>query len=122
MCIYRHAACWRWRVKVLGLNVNDVVACSRIAETVSPSNPPPIAAAAPDGAKLTDYDRAHVATYLRLLDAAEECAPWEEVSRVVLGIDPAQEHARAKRAYDTHLSRAQWLTKQGYKEFLTGRR
>lgn len=69
---------------------------------MSPSNAPPIAAAAPTEAKLTDYDRAHVATYLRLLDAAEEGAPWEEVSRIVLGVDPVTEHARAKLAYDTH--------------------
>ncbi len=85
---------------------------------MSPSRTPPIADSAPSEALLTDYDRAHTATYLRLLDAAEEGAPWEEASRIVLGIDPHREPARAKRAYETHLARAQWLTQHGYKEFL----
>ncbi|MGA8169532.1 MAG: hypothetical protein WB816_01650, partial [Methylocystis sp.] len=62
--------------------------------------------------------RAHTVTYLRLLDAAEEGVPWEEASQIVLGIDPLHEPARAKRAYDSHIARARWLTKNGYKEFL----
>jgi len=79
---------------------------------------PPIANSAPREAHLTDYDRAHLATYTRLLDAVADGASWEEVSRIVLGIDPNAEHARAKEAYDTHLARAQWFTAQGYKELL----
>ena len=31
--------------------------------------------------QMTDYDRAHLPTYLRLLDATSEGAPWEEVAR-----------------------------------------
>ncbi len=85
---------------------------------MSPSRTPAIADCAPLGAHLTDYDRAHTATYLRLLDAAKEGAPWEEASQIVLGIDPLREPARAKPAYDSHIARARWLTKRGYKEFL----
>ena len=88
---------------------------------MSLSPKPPIADSAPHEASLTDYDRAHLATYARLLDAAAEGASWEEVSRIVLGIDPRDERSRAKEAYDTHLARAQWLTAQGYKELLVDR-
>jgi hypothetical protein len=86
--------------------------------TVNASSMPPIADLAPSEARLTDYDRSHVVVYLRMLDALKDGAPWEEVSRIVLGLDPLREPARAKAAYDTHLARAQWLTKQGYKEIL----
>ena len=55
---------------------------------------PPIADIAPTQAQLTDYDRAQLATYLRLLDAASEGAPWEEVARIVLDLDPALEPDR----------------------------
>lgn len=45
-----------------------------------------------DSPPLTDrvnaYDVAHLATCLRLLDAAEEGADWREVVRIVFGLDP----------------------------------
>ena len=85
---------------------------------MNPSRTPTIANSAPFEAHLTDYDRAHTATYLRLLDAAKDGAHWEEASQIVLGIDPLREPARAKRAYDSHIARARWLTEHGYKEFL----
>ncbi|PPC88768.1 MAG: hypothetical protein CTY36_16745 [Methylocystis sp.] len=69
---------------------------------------------------MVDYDRAHSIIYLRLLDAAKEGAAWEEVSKIVLGIDSEREPERAKRAYDTHLQRAKWMTTSGYKDFLKG--
>jgi hypothetical protein len=71
--------------------------------------------AAPTDDRVTEYDRAHLVTYLRL-DAAAEGAAWAEVVRVVLGIDPAKEHARAKSAYESHLARAQWMTEHGYQD------
>jgi len=79
---------------------------------------PPIADVAPSEPALTDYDLAHVAIYLRLLDASKDGAPWEEISRIVLGLDPLHE-PRAKTAYESHLARAQWLSESGYKRFLT---
>ena len=79
---------------------------------------PKIADAAPNAAHVTDYDRSHAALYLRLLDAAEEGAPWEEAARIVLAIDPAREPARARSAYESHLARARWLTAQGYRDLL----
>jgi len=81
-----------------------------------PSPPaPPIAETAPTAAQVTDYDRAHLPTYLRLLDATSEGAPWEEVARIVLDLDPALEPDRARRAHETHLARARWLTEHGYR-------
>ncbi|HQT62087.1 DNA -binding domain-containing protein [Acidiphilium sp.] len=79
---------------------------------------PKIADAAPNATHVTDYDRSHAALYLRLLDAADEGAPWEEAAHIVLGIDPAREPARARSAYESHLARARWLTAQGYRDLL----
>ncbi|HXQ45977.1 MAG TPA: DUF2285 domain-containing protein [Caulobacteraceae bacterium] len=78
----------------------------------------PIADTAPTLAQVTDYDRAHLTTYLRLLDAASEGATWEEVARIVLELDPVLEPDRARRAHETHLARARWLTEHGYRALL----
>jgi T6SS, Transcription factor, DNA binding domain len=85
-----------------------------------PSHPtePPFVDTAPSDSQLTDYDRAHLRTYLRLLDAAAEGADWEEAARIVLGIDPLAEPDRARRVYETHFARALWLSQHGYREFL----
>lgn len=83
-----------------------------------PELEPPAKDEAPTGAELTDYDRLHFITYLRLLDADAERAPWEEVSRIVLRMDPAREPARARCAFDTHLARAKWMTTKGYRHLL----
>ncbi|WP_026607576.1 DNA -binding domain-containing protein [Methylocapsa acidiphila] len=85
---------------------------------MSPAPTSSVADFAPSEAQVTDYDRMHLTTYLRLLDAASEGAPWEEVARIVLGLDPAREPARARRAHETHLARARWLTEHGYRELL----
>jgi len=66
---------------------------------------------------LTTYDEEHLMTYLRLLDADAEGADWREVARVVLHLDPEHETGRARRAFDGHLSRAKWMTEQGYGTF-----
>ena len=81
---------------------------------------PLVADSAPEDDVLTDYDRQHFGTYLRLLDAESEGADWTEVARIVLRIDPAHEPARARRAWETHLARAKWMTKHGYRHLLEG--
>ena len=83
----------------------------------SPSDPP-IAETAPTDTQITDYDRAHLRTYLRLLDAESGGAPWDEVARIVLDLDPEREPDRAPRAHATHLARAHWLTAHGYRDLL----
>jgi hypothetical protein len=80
-----------------------------------------IADAAPTEATVTDYDRTHFPVYLRLLNAAEEGASWQEAARIVLGIDPVADAARAQRAHESHLARARWLSAQGYRELLRTR-
>jgi len=86
----------------------------------SPPLDPPAADAAPTGEALTPYDEQHLVTYLRLLDAAAENADWCEVARVVLHIDPAAEPDRARRAWESHLARARWMTEHGYRNLLAG--
>jgi len=67
---------------------------------------------------LTDYDREHLALYVRLLDAAEEGAEWTEVVRVLFGLDPKRDAERARRVHDSHLARARWMTEHGYRDLL----
>lgn len=72
----------------------------------------------PPSEQLTDYDRAHLKTYIRLLDAEADGADWEEVVRVIFGLDPAGEPERAERIHKSHLSRARWMTESGYRKLL----
>ncbi|RWL01793.1 DUF2285 domain-containing protein [Mesorhizobium sp.] len=65
---------------------------------------------------LTAYDRAHFTTYMRLLDASADEAPQEEMAHLILGIDPALEPERARKALRSHLDRANWMVTSGYKE------
>jgi hypothetical protein len=74
----------------------------------------PVADEAPTAPMVTDYDKAHLRLYLRLLDADAEGAAWEQVARLLLDIDPAAERGRALRRHETHLDRARWMTDQGY--------
>jgi hypothetical protein len=86
----------------------------------NPPNDPDVADTAPTDSTLTDYDRQHFVTYLRLLDADDEGADWREVARIVLHIDPDREPARARMAFDSHLARAKWMTEHGYRHLLRG--
>jgi hypothetical protein len=36
----------------------------------------------------------------------------------VLHIDPDQDVERARRAFDSHLARAKWMSREGYKHLL----
>jgi hypothetical protein len=86
----------------------------------SPPLNPPVEDVAPTAAILTGYDEQHVVTYLRLLDADAEGADWREVARIVLHIDPTHEPERARRAWESHLARARWMTEKGYRHLLLG--
>lgn len=79
---------------------------------------PRIADQAPQAPCLTSYDRAHLITYLRLLDADAEGADWEEVAAIVLKLDPQQDPARARAVWKSHLERARWMTRSGYQHLL----
>lgn len=86
----------------------------------SPPLDPPVNDVAPTAAILTGYDEQHLVTYLRLLDADTEGADWREVAKIVLHIDPAHEPERARRAWESHLARARWMTEKGYRHLLLG--
>jgi hypothetical protein len=81
---------------------------------------PDVADTASSDSVLTAYDEEHVITYLRLLDADAKGADWREVARIALRLDPEQELDRARRAFDSHLSRAKWMTEHGYRQLLRG--
>ena len=81
---------------------------------------PDVFDAAPTDSMLTPYDHEHMVIYLRLLDADAEGTDWQEVARIVLQIDPIREPARARKAFDSHLSRAKWMTEHGYRHLLRG--
>lgn len=85
-----------------------------------PPDHPDIADEAPSASDLTGYDEQHLVTYLRLLDAEDNGADWTEVARFVLHLDPDRERERARRAWETHLARARWMTEHGYRHLLRG--
>jgi hypothetical protein len=75
---------------------------------------PDVAELAPSDVALTAYDEEpyhHV--------SSKGGADWREVSRM-LHIDPEQDADRARRAFDSHLARARWMTQQGYRHLLRG--
>jgi len=63
---------------------------------------------------LTAYDREHLKTYLRLLDAEADGAGWAEIAARLFGLDPSKEPERAARVYANHLARARWISEHGY--------
>lgn len=71
---------------------------------------------APAGNDITPYDEQHYVTYLRLLDAKADGADWKEVALIVLHRDPAEK--RTRRCWESHLARAQWLSREGYRRIL----
>lgn len=68
----------------------------------------------PQSASITDYDRRHFKLLMRLADAEDDGASWEEAVRAVLGIDVDRDPNRARHIHHTHLMRARWLIKNGY--------
>ena len=79
---------------------------------------PDVADLAPSDPVLTAYDQEHAVTYMRLLDADAEGADWHEVARIVLHIDPERELDRARQAFASHLARARWVARHGYRHLL----
>ncbi|MFZ5780101.1 MAG: DNA -binding domain-containing protein [Pseudomonadota bacterium] len=80
----------------------------------------PIADEVPWSDSITPYDEGHLVVYLRLLDASADGASTDEMAQIVLGIDPAKEPQRAERAVDSHLRRARWMSRVGYRQLLRG--
>jgi predicted secreted protein len=80
--------------------------------------PPPLQDEPPAADQVTDYDLGHSTTYLRLLDAQADGADWREAAQIILGLDPSANAERARRIHDSHLARAQWMTRSGYRDLL----
>lgn len=73
---------------------------------------------APSGAVLTDYDREHAPLYIRMLDADQAQAAWEEVAKRLLRVDPEKDRDRARLRFETHLTRARWMRDEGYRQLV----
>ena len=86
-----------------------------MAKTNMTEIPPMIADEAPSADAITTYDEAHFLTYLRLLDAETDGADWREAAKVILGLDPVVDPEHAQRCWESHLRRAMWMAKGGYK-------
>lgn len=67
---------------------------------------------------LTPYDQDHLAVYLRLLDAERDGADWREAARLLLRRNPALDPEGARRCWESHIGRARWMTKVGYRLLL----
>jgi hypothetical protein len=91
-----------------------------LREPPMPPLDPDVADLAPHGPALTAYDEEHAVTYMRMLDADQVGADWREVSRILLHIDPEHEPDRARRAFESHLARAKWAAREGYRQLLRG--
>jgi hypothetical protein len=76
---------------------------------------------APTVPVLTDYDRAHIRLYLRLIDAERAGAAPAEVIPVLFGAgnDPAS--PEALQQHRSHLDRARWLVAGGSLQLIAGR-
>lgn len=79
---------------------------------------PPFHDRAPADDRITAYDERHFITYLRILDAADEGTDWREVVAILFSIDASAEPERARQVHDSHLERARWMTKSGYRQLL----
>ncbi|CAN7653133.1 DUF2285 domain-containing protein [Agrobacterium genomosp. 3] len=75
---------------------------------------------APEGPALTEYDRQHIKLYMRLLDAENDGASWQEAVEILFQICPDSEPERARRVHDSHLARAHWMTQHGYRQLRRG--
>ncbi|MGX1497039.1 hypothetical protein ACSSV1_002075 [Labrenzia sp. MBR-25] len=85
---------------------------------VKPELDPDVDDLAPMEPSVTLYDETHFITYLRLLDAETDGADWTEVARIVLRRDPVAEAGRTRICWESHLARARWMTKTGYRKIL----
>jgi hypothetical protein len=107
--------------KALGLTVPPSIVIS--ADERAHAKPPldsDVADTSPIDSMLTPYDHEHLITYLRVLDADAQSADWRDVARIVLHLDPEHESDRARKAFESHLSRAKWMTEHGYRHLLRG--
>lgn len=73
---------------------------------------------APTAEEITRYDQEHFVTYARLLDAEKADADWREVVRLVLRRDPELKPELSHSCWQSHLTRARWISTTGYQQLL----
>ncbi|GMN13042.1 MULTISPECIES: DUF2285 domain-containing protein [Alphaproteobacteria] len=73
----------------------------------------------PESDTITEYDRAQLKLYARLLDAEADGAALSEITHHLFGIEVDDEPERARHVHDSHLVRAHWVAQHGYHELLT---
>jgi len=64
---------------------------------------------------VTSYDREQFQRYIRLLDAKAAGMSEDDMCRTILDIDPDTNRLDALRVLSSHLNRAIWMSKTGYR-------
>ncbi|MBM3526407.1 MAG: DUF2285 domain-containing protein [Alphaproteobacteria bacterium] len=78
------------------------------------ASPLPFVRDLPWSDRLTDDDRAHLVTYLRILDAQAVNASTEDIARFILELDPQRDPEMARTAVERFARRAAWLTENSH--------
>lgn len=81
---------------------------------------PEIADEVPWSDGITEYDNRLHDTYLQLLDADNDGIGKDEMARRILGIEPDKEPERARKVVASHLARARWMSRVGYRYLAAG--
>ena len=63
--------------------------------------------------EMTKYDWMTLSTYLAIIDDDAEGVHWHDAVRLRLARDPAVDEVAAKRCWNSHLKRAQWVWEVG---------
>ena len=63
-----------------------------------PDSAPTVADEVPWSDSITEYDNRHDENSIRLLDADKDGVSKDDMARTILGIDPAKEPERARKA------------------------
>ena len=75
-----------------------------------------------ESAELTNYDRANVVAYIKLLDAVAEGVDWRAATTSIFGVDAGTDESLARQVFDANLARARWMTRVGYRLMLASPR
>lgn len=70
------------------------------------------------GYRICDLDAIAPFDMTVALDAKAAGIHWRAAVHLILGIDPEKQPGRSKRIWRAHLSRAEWMTREGYRYLL----
>lgn len=77
---------------------------------------------APDVDAITTYDRRCLQLYIMLIDADDAGASWQEAYEWAFQEKIGPDNKAANSRYRSHLRRARWMTKTGYRFLLSEKR